>query len=345
MTIYNIAEEAGVSPATVSRVLTGNAGVSGVKRATVERVIKKYEFRPNAAAQSLHKGLKILGVMAEDIRNPYIAALEVECEKAANKLGYTILLCNVFGDAEVFKTNLENLYAHRVGAIIQIMGILDRLVSDARYRDALIRVAKTIPLISTGECRNFPQKARGFYSLRIDEAIGMRLVLDYLVSLGHRKIAYVGNHNTWSENDTHERYREFIGYHRSSGMRLREEYLIDAGKAGDDNPQPILRVLRDKNRPSAVVALSDYTAIEAIAAAREAGLSIPRDLSLVSFDNTFIAEAVYPKLTSVEYDYQEFGRLLVENAITASGGAKLPKVRFIAPRLVIRDSCAAPPHG
>jgi DNA-binding LacI/PurR family transcriptional regulator len=342
MTIYNIAEEAGVSPATVSRVLTGNAGVSGVKRAAVERVIKKYEFRPNAAAQSLHRGPKILGIMAEDIRNPYSAALEVECEKAANKLGYTILLCNVFGDADVFKANLENLYAHRVGAIIQIMGILDNLVTNARYRDSLIRVAKTIPLISTGVCRNFPQKAKGFYSLRIDEAIGMRLVLDYLVSLGHRKIAYVGNHNTWSENDTHERYREFIGYHTASGIRMEKEYLIDTSKVGDDNSNNILRLFRNKNRPSAVVTISDYRAVEVMAAAREAGLSIPRDFSLVSFDNTFIAEAVYPKLTSVEYNYQEFGRLLVENAITAAGGAKLPKVRFIPPRLVVRDSCAPP---
>jgi LacI family transcriptional regulator len=278
--------------------------------------------------------------MAEDIRNPYSAALDVECAQAANKMGYTLLLSNVFGDAGIFKANLENLYAHRVGAIIQIMGILDHLVSDAGDRDFLLRIARTIPLISTGECRNFPSRARGFYSLRIDEAIGMRLVLDYLVSLGHRKIAYVGNHNI---RDAHERYREFTDYHTSSGMRLRNEYLIDMTKSGDDRRRMLLCLLQDKNRPSAIVVMSDYMAVEVIAAAREADLSIPRDLSLISFDNTFIAEVVYPKLTSVEYDYPEFGRLLVENAIAASGGAKLPKVRFIAPRLVIRDSCAPPP--
>jgi DNA-binding LacI/PurR family transcriptional regulator len=339
MTIYDIAKEAGVSPATVSRVLTGSAGVSEVKRTAVDRLIKKYEFRPNAAARSLHRGVNILGIMAEDIRNPYNAALEVECEKAANKLGYTILLCNVLDDAEVFKANLENFYAQRVGAIIQIMGILDRLVSTARYRDTLIRVAKTIPLISTGECQNFPQKAKGFYSLRIDEAIGMRLVLDYLISLGHRKIAYIG-HNTLPENDTHERYLEFTRYHTASGMRLRKEYIATNEVGNNDD---IFRILRDKNRPSAIVVISDYTAVQVTAAIRGVGLSIPQDISLVSFDNTFIAEAMYPKLTSVEYDYQEFGRLLVENAIAASEGSKLPKVRFIAPRLIVRDSCAPPP--
>jgi DNA-binding LacI/PurR family transcriptional regulator len=341
MTIYNIAKEANVSPATVSRVLTGNAGVSDIKRAAVQQVINKYDFKPNAAAQSLHTGVKILGIMVEDIRNPYNAALEVECEKAANRLGYTILLCNVFGDAEVFKANIENLYAHRVGAIIQIVGILDYLVSNTKYRDLVLRIAKTIPLVSTGECHSFPPRAKGFYSLRIDESVGMKQVLDYLVSLGHRKIAYIGSYNTWLKNQTHERYRAFIEYHKSLDISLRNEYLVDITK---DRKQTILRLLRDKNRPSAVVVKYDYIAVEVIEAIRETGLSIPRDISLVSFDNTFITETVYPKLTSVEYDYQEFGRLLVENAIAASGGKKLPKVQFIVPHLVVRDSCTSPFH-
>ena len=95
VSIYHIAKEAGVSPATVSRVLTGNANVSTEKRIKVEALIKKYDFRPNAMARSLSSTkTKLMGFLIPDIRNPFYATLAVACERAANERGYSLMLSN-----------------------------------------------------------------------------------------------------------------------------------------------------------------------------------------------------------------------------------------------------------
>lgn len=108
ISIYTIAKEAGVSPATVSRVLTGNAKVSEDKKSKVQALIRKYDFRPNALARGLSSvETKIIGLMVSDIRNPFYATMAVECEKEANKNGYLLMLCNSLGSNEMEVSYLE----------------------------------------------------------------------------------------------------------------------------------------------------------------------------------------------------------------------------------------------
>jgi DNA-binding LacI/PurR family transcriptional regulator len=151
VTIYDIAQEAGVSPATVSRVLTNSARVSESKRLRVEEVIRKHDFRPNAVARSLSTSTRLLGLMTADIRNPFYAALAVECEKAATEKGYTVLLCNMLNDKDVEVAHLEKLSAQRVEAIIQIGCRVDDLATDPSYAARVNRVAKNIPFVSSGK--------------------------------------------------------------------------------------------------------------------------------------------------------------------------------------------------
>jgi DNA-binding LacI/PurR family transcriptional regulator len=187
LTIYDIAKEAGVSPATVSRVLTQKAKVSPEKKKSVEKIIEKYNFQPNALARSLSDTrTKILGIIAADIRNPYYAALVVECEIAANKLGYTVMVCNVFDDDELEDSRLEKMYAQRVDAIIQLGCRTDALVSDAGYAARVNRICATVPFLTTGKLDGV-----SFYRVAIDHVEAMRQVFDYLVSLGHTDIALI----------------------------------------------------------------------------------------------------------------------------------------------------------
>ncbi len=114
ISIYTIAKEAGVSPATVSRVLTGNAKVSEEKKSKVEALIRKYDFRPNALARGLSSvETKMIGLMVSDIRNPFYATMAVECEKAANENGYLLLLCNSLGSNEMEVSYLEKFSGQR----------------------------------------------------------------------------------------------------------------------------------------------------------------------------------------------------------------------------------------
>ena len=108
ISIYTIAKEAGVSPATVSRVLTGSARVSEEKRQRVQTLIEKYDFHPNAKAQGLSRvETKVIGLLVSDIRNPFYAEVVVACEKAAARYGYMIILCNSVGDREKEMAYLE----------------------------------------------------------------------------------------------------------------------------------------------------------------------------------------------------------------------------------------------
>ena len=176
ISIYTIAKEAGVSPATVSRVLTGSARVSEEKRQRVQALIEKYDFRPNAMAQGLSRvETKMIGLLVSDIRNPFYSNLTVECEAAAYRRGYLLMVCNSLGDNSVEPYYLNKFYGQRVDAVIQIGGKVDELVPDPEYVDAVNRMAERIPFLTTGRL-----EGADCYRIGIDEEKSMALVMEYL---------------------------------------------------------------------------------------------------------------------------------------------------------------------
>ena len=150
LTIYDIAKEAGVSAATVSRVLTNSANVRKEKRDKVQNLIEKYNFMPNAMARGLSDNKsKAIGIVAADIRNPYYSEVFVACENAAREAGYTTLLCNSLGITEREEMHLEMLQQQRVDAIIQLGGRADDLVSNGEYVEKVKQIIPNIPLVVT----------------------------------------------------------------------------------------------------------------------------------------------------------------------------------------------------
>lgn len=335
ISIYTIAKEAGVSPATVSRVLTGNARVSEGKRQKVQALIDQYDFRPNALARGLSSvETKIIGIMVSDIRNPFYATLAVECEKAANKRGYLLMLCNSLGSNSMEVSHLEKLSGQRVDAIIQIGGKVDELISDASYVENINRIANTTPVLITGKL-----DGADCYQVNIDEGQAMELLLEYLIENGHRDIALVGGRgDVKSTLDKRSRYRQILRRH---GLPVIEEYIVDSTlydiEGGHEAMAGFLR--EDHPLPTAVMAINDFTAIGVMRALYEYGYSIPGDISVASFDNTYIAEASMPRLTCIGYDYRLFGEKLIDTAIQAIHEEEAPQVQMIKSKLYIRDSC------
>ena len=333
ITIYHIAKEAGVSPATVSRVLTKKTCVSDAKRQNIEKIIKKYNFRPNAVARSLSTGTRVIGLMVADIRNPYFASLTVECEKAANERGYTVLLCNMLDDQALEDDHLEKFYDQRVEAIIQIGRQADTLVSDPSYVEHVRHISRTIPFISSGKL-----DGANCFSVRINHAQAMKRVMDYLISLGHREIALVGGEK--NVLSTHEKWEQYVQLMKINRLRLRKEF-VQRGRYDDMAGYACMeRLLNMETKPNAVIAINDECALGAILAVQDRGLSVPGDISVVGFDNTFLATLVRPRLTSVDYNYPLYGATLVDTAIQAAEGKKPPREIFIDALLVERESCA-----
>lgn len=334
ITIYDIAKEAGVSPATVSRVLTNNAKVSQEKKEKVEKLIKKYKFKPNALARGLSDTkTKTIGVIAADIRNPFYASLFVECEKVANARGYTLLLCNSLGENAIEDNHLEKLYEKRVDAIIQIGGRVDELVSDKNYVEHVNRISNSIPVIITGKL-----DGSDCYQVNIDEQQSMQILMDYLIGIGHENIALVGGRkNVKSTNDKQLRYIQMLNKH---ALAFNEKFLVEGLNYDDESGYRCMNQLFEQEQiPTVIIAINDFTAMGVVRSITEHGMSIPEDLSVASFDNTFISQVCIPKLTTVGYDYQLFGEKLIDVAIKAINKEHPSRVELIKSELIIRDSC------
>ena len=335
ISIYTIAREAGVSPATVSRVLNGSAKVSEEKRIRVQSLIEKYSFTPNALARGLSNvETKVIGLMVSDIRNPFYATLVVECEKAANERGYLMMLCNSLGSNEMELYYLEKFNSQHVDAVIQIGGKVDELISDTGYVEHVNKIASSMPVLINGKL-----DGADCYQVNIDEGQAMELLISFLIRNGHRDIALLGGRdNVKSTVDKRLRYRQMLWKY---GIPVNEEYIIDGDSYDIESGSEAMRqfIREDHPMPTVIIAINDFTAVGVVRTLREAGYQIPEDISVVSFDNTYIAETCMPRLTCVGYDYRMFGHLLIDTAVRAIRKEEPPRVQMVKSRLVIRDSC------
>ena len=221
ITIYDIAREAGVSPATVSRVLTNNANVSKGNKEKVQSLIEKYNFKPNALAKGLSDTQsKVIGIIAADVRNSYYADVFVACENAAREVGYTVLLSNAFGNMERELQHLDMMHQQRVDALIQLGGSVDAVVSYEEYIRKVQQFTTTIPMVVTGKL-----DGAACYEVQIDFDKATDFLMEYLFGLGHERIALVsGRHDVLGTRIKRHRYEKLLEKH---GIAYREEYVVE----------------------------------------------------------------------------------------------------------------------
>lgn len=333
LNIYTIAKEAGVSPSTVSRVMTQNARVSEEKRRRVEEVIRKYDYRPNALAQGLASPkTKVIGLLSSDLMNPYYAELLTKCEQEINRRGYYPMIFSPMNSYELEVRYLQKMFDMRVDAIIMMGGKSDQLVTDPEFADLINRLAESVPVITTGKVEG----AR-CWQVSIDEMSGVDLAMDHLFSLGHRHIAMIGGRNhVKSTYDKRMRYKSIL---RSHGITFRERYVPESDYDIEGGYECMNRLF-DTNRtiPTAVMAINDFSAVGVMRSVKERGLKIPEDMAIVSFDNTFIVDTVLPRLTSISYDYDRFGKTLVDTAVRLIQAEDVPMIQQIPSKLVVRNS-------
>lgn len=333
ITIYDIAREAGVSAATVSRVLTSNANVRPEKKERILKLIEKYHFKPNAMARGLSDTRsKIIGIIAADVRNPFYSQVFVACEQAARKRGYTVLLCNSLGEREQEMNQLEMLHEQRVDAVIQLGGRVDDLVSDVEYVEHVNKLLNTVPMVVTGKL-----EGTQCYQVRIDAMKAMDLLMEHLISLGHERIALIGGRrNVLSTYEKMQRYKQIL---MKNQIPFREELVAPDGAYDDVGAYKQMNGMLEKGIvPTAVIAINDFSAAGILRSITEHGYRVPQDISLVSYDNTYITELLMPKLTSVDYDYEGFGEMLVESAVSAVEGRDVQLLRMVEPTLIVRES-------
>jgi len=334
ITVYDIAKEAGVSPATVSRVLTNNAKVSEEKKKKVQDIIDKYDFEPNWLARSLSKQeTNTIGMLVPDIRNPFYSTLFVECELVAAKYGYNMILCNTVNDLSMEGVHLRNLIEKRVEAIIQVGGSVDEVNPDSEYIKLVNKISKKIPFIVAGELEGVDANV-----YRITPTInhGMEELLTYLLENGHRKIALLGGRDTVIPTKRKRIAMEQIL--SSHGIKVNRDYIIDGEYSIEGGFKVVEELLKLKELPTAIIAINDMAATGMVKALNINGLRIPEDISIVGYDDTFFSEISTPKLTSMSYNLVDYAETVMETIRKIIQNKEVDRMQYISTSLQIRES-------
>lgn len=344
VTIVQIAKECGVSIATVSRVMNGTAPVSEATRAKVTEAIRTHRYTPNAFARSLIKRQSMtIGVIMPDITNPYFSAMFSELEQAARKANYSVLLCNTAfsaGESQE-KTPRELDYFQmmldkNVDGVVVAGGQADLITVSDAYRTALQHLASQLPVVVLGN----PIEDVDCLFIQREKGQGVFSAVNYLASLGHRHIAFVGGEQ--GVGITSARLRAFQDALDTLQLPRHQDAVMLSDYYAPDGYLATKALLSGHVPFTAMLAMNDNVALGAYRALADAGLRIPQDVSVISCDQFYSADYLIPRLTSVDQHNELFGRFIINTLLGAIQGVKEDVDLTYKPELVIRESCAPP---
>ncbi|GAK50268.1 periplasmic binding protein/LacI transcriptional regulator [Candidatus Moduliflexus flocculans] len=328
-TMEEIAQKAGVSQATVSRVINGSTSVSIETRQNVMQWIRKLDYQPNRTAQSLAKKQSyLLGMVLPDISNPYFAEVLKIIEQEANLNGYNIIFCNSGDNVQKEKHAINTLRSRQVDGMFIVP-----VEPDAPHLNTLRN--SRIPVVAV-TC-----DVDGFDSVAISHQHGGALVANHLLETGHTRIGYIGARHE-------EKFQGFYDAFLKHGVAFSDAYVIELGK-GSELPESheihekFSTFLKERERldTTAFFISTDLGAIIVSHILIEQGYRIPEDVAIVGFDNTFLAVEMRPTLTSVAQPIAEIGRLAVETLLEriTSQDIRENKIKIILePYLMVRES-------
>ncbi|MBB3153460.1 LacI family transcriptional regulator/LacI family purine nucleotide synthesis repressor [Paenibacillus endophyticus] len=345
VTVYDIAREANVSVATVSRVINNTAPVKKSTRERIMELIAKHQFQPNALARSLYKKeTGMIGVILPDITNPFFPEVLAGLDQEARSKGYTFFLCDTVstnGDsAEQYVREsqyLSILMEKQVDGIVMIGGRINLAKPSKELIGEVVEASKRVPLLLING--NLP--GEGMTRVYADELEGAELATQHLIELGHERIAFVGGYKHMS--NTVQRIKGFVRTMERSGLQARKEWIMDGGFSVESGKAFMNRMLALPERPTAIFCANDLVAIGVMKAAHKAGIRVPEELSLIGFDDIPYASNSIPELTTVSlrcYDVGRHAAELLHQMITKSKVSKNTKIR---PELIVRESTARPP--
>ena len=327
VTLEEVAQQAGVSASTVSRILNGTAAVSPVKKAAVDEAIARLGFVPNPMARGLAGGRTLsVGVVTQSIDSPFYGVALRGIEDVLDRAGYSPLFTSGHWNAEEESRCIDVLRARRVDGIIVLTGRL----SDA----ALRQCARALPVVVTGRTL----KAPNLCSLNFDNFEGARLATQHLLGLGHRRIAFItGNAE---HPDARERMRGYEAALAEAGLPL-DPALVSPGLFHEESGLVAMnRLLDARQRFTAVFAANDQMALAACLAMHRRGLRVPEDMSVIGFDDLATSRYALPPLSSVHHPAYELGQLAASAMLALLRGDK-PVLEVPQPRVVARESTRA----
>lgn len=336
VTLREIAKKAGVSAMTVSRVLNGGY-VAAETRARIEAAIAELEYIPNRVAKSLNTNKSgTIGLIVPDMENPFFTLVLRGAEMTARRAGYRLLVCNSEDDLRLERDFIYDLVSHRVEGLL-LAPVSDRskpaIAPLLRQGFPMVLVDRAVPGVDCDLVKS-------------DNVAAARRLTNHLLEIGHRRIAKITDS---ADVDTgRERMQGYLDAMQAAGLPAPDDLTFHTTMDRIGGYRAMQEILALPERPTAVFADNNMSALGAMQALRERELQVPRDIALVCFDDVEHLAILSPFLTVVDQPAQTFGNLAAQLLLERIQGQAGERSRrtLLQADLIIRESCghrAGPP--
>ncbi len=339
-TIQDVARFADVSTATVSRALSCPERVSETTRTRISEAVRITGYTPNQSARSLRqRTARTILVALPDIRNPFFSTILDAIEREAASRGYGVLVANRFSSADSGRRMRDYFLSNRVDGLLLFDGSVD-------LEQLMMLTGDPAPVPLIVACEEIPNAP--FHTVKTDNLHAAETATRHLIALGHSRIGHIRG----PERNVLTGERE-AGYARAmaaAGLAIRPEWMFAGAFDMASGQAAARRFLRLEDRPTAVFAANDESAIGFIAGLRQAGLDCPRDISVVGFDDLEIAANIWPPLTTMRQPSAALGRIAAGALIDVIEGDRsglVPMYMTLSSEMIVRGStsrlpCPAP---
>jgi len=326
MNLEQVARRAKVSTATVSRVLNNASVVKNSTRARVMRAIEELKYHPNLHARNLAGGKSnTIGVIVSNMENPFFFDIYKTVESEAHANGFEVVVANTDYRSEQLVSSVRLMIGRRVAGLAAVVSEMDPALIDELNESRI-----PVVFYDVGVSR------KNVTNIRVNYRRGVEKILDYLHSMGHRRLGFVGHHAVLEP--INERLKTVIeAAARFPSMEVRTAADTDTLEGGRQAARALLSAGYD---PTAIICVNDIMAVGALRELRERNLRVPQDISVTGFDNVKLSEFCYPALTTVHIPRDRIGRIIFERLAPKTDKPEGPADHEIVidPEFVLRDS-------
>ncbi len=329
VTIKDIAKEANVSIATVSRVINNKSeGVGKETREKIRKIIKDLNYYPNRVARGMvTKQSNILGLILPDISNPFFPDLVRGVEDTASKSGYNIVLCNADNNKDKEASYIRVLKENNAAGIFYIS------VIKKNDNNLKLLVDGKIPFVLMDRRINIENVPKVY----TDNVTGMYEMADYLIKNGHRRIAYISGPKHNSSSD--QRLKGYKKALSDTGITIDPDIIKVGDYKLESGRQHMQALIDEGNNFTAVACANDMMAVGALEVLKHKGIKVPQEISITGYDDIFMASVTSPKLTTVAQPKYKMGCIAAELLIKLVQGRQISRKEIILkPSLAIRES-------
>lgn len=326
MTIYDIAEKAGVAASTVSRVINNKPGIKAETRERIQKLLKEYNYIPDENARGLvNKSTKLIGILMPDIRNSHHSDLAYVVEKKLREYGYCSIILNAGYEPNLMAESIQILEQRKVDGIMLVGSAFQ---NDVVMKELSERMTNT-PVVLANGYLDLPNA----YGILVDERSGIKQVVELLHSKGKKNIAFLGNLGTPSS------YEKLYGYRDGLAKFNLDEVIIEVtGFEKESGYTGAKKLLETYPTVDSVICAEDIMAVGVIRVLNEMNIKIPEQIAVIGVNNAIYGEISFPSITSLDNKMPETGLMAAQILVESLNGDDKPHKIMLFPSIVERES-------